>query len=195
MFLSTPIEDERVRALYGSDKKGEGYVMNLTRLWAWRPELMQAFVELRKNLMKQTTLTQRELAVLVCCTARTLRDSYCSLAWGKRLSDASDPEIAAALLSSGDASSLSEREAALARWAEHVVNDPNAISRIDVDTLRSVGLSEQEIFDATLFISLRLAFSTVNDALGAEPDAELVAKTPLQVRHAVNYGRPASASS
>ena len=195
MFLSTPIEDEQVLALYGSDKKGEGYVMNLTRLWAWRPELMQVFVELRKNLMQQTTLTQRELAVLVCCTARARRDSYCSLAWGKRLADASNPEIAATLLSSGNASRLSEREAALARWAEQVVNDPNAITQMDVDTMRSVGLSEQEIFDATLFISFRLAFSTVNDALGAAPDPELAAKTPLQVKRAVNYGRPTSAAS
>ena len=37
----------------------------------------------------------------------------------------------------------------------------------DVEALRSAGIADQEIFHATAFVALRLAFSTVNDPLGA----------------------------
>lgn len=41
-----------------------------------------------------------------------------------------------------------------------------------------------------MFITLRMAFSTVNDALGAQPDAQLALAVPPPVRAAVSYGRP-----
>ena len=42
----------------------------------------------------------------------------------------------------------------------------------------------------TTFVALRLAFATVNDALGAQPDAELAAGAPPAVAAAVTFGRP-----
>jgi hypothetical protein len=36
----------------------------------------------------------------------------------------------------------------------------------------------------------RLAFSTVNDALGAQPDHELATSVAPEIRDAVDYGRP-----
>ena len=53
-------------------------------------------------------------------------------------------------------------------------------------------LDDREIFEATVFIAFRLAFSTVNDALGAAPDAQLAAAVPEIVRAAVTYGRAPS---
>ena len=48
----------------------------------------------------------------------------------------------------------------------------------------------REIFEATAFIAFRVAFSTVNDALGARPDLALAEAAPAAVRAAVSYGRP-----
>jgi hypothetical protein len=39
-------------------------------------------------------------------------------------------------------------------------------------------------------VALRIAFSTVNDALGAQPDAGMHATVPPDVRDAVTFGRP-----
>ena len=47
-----------------------------------------------------------------------------------------------------------------------------------------------QIFAITVFAALRLAFSTINDSLGAQPDAELAQSLPPEVREAVTYGRP-----
>ena len=54
-----------------------------------------------------------------------------------------------------------------------MATDPNAVDADDVQVLREVGLDDQQIFAVTAYVALRLAFSTVNDALGAGPDQQL----------------------
>jgi len=73
-----------------------------------------------------STLSRRELAVLVCATASALRDSYCSLAWGKTLAKEASASAAAVIADTPDAS-LTARDRAPAAWARKVVSDPNAI--------------------------------------------------------------------
>ena len=62
--------------------------------------------------------------------------------------------------------------------------------RRDVERLRALGYDDRQIFAITLFIALRLAFSTVNDALGVRPDAQLRDSAPAAVLDAVTFGRP-----
>ncbi len=89
---------------------------------------------------------------------------------------------------------MSARDRALAAWARKVVKNPNGTVPADVDALRQAGLAEREIVEATLFVAFRLAFSTVNDALGAQPDWQLGAAAPPEVAEAVDFGRPVAAS-
>ncbi|WP_326833715.1 hypothetical protein VSH64_01955 [Amycolatopsis rhabdoformis] len=187
-FLTDPPPDLAVDAVYGDDLGSDGYVNNLTRVWAWRPDVLAAFTELRATLMGSSSLSDREAAVLVATTAATRGDSYCALAWGARLAGLTDDTTAAAVLR-GEPAPLSARESALAAWARNVLADPNATTATDVATLRTAGLNDREIFEATTWIALRLAFATVNDALGAPPDPELRAKVPAAVRAAVTFGR------
>jgi hypothetical protein len=42
----------------------------------------------------------------------------------------------------------------------------------------------------TVYVALRLAFSTINDALGARPDSAFRSSAPKAVLDAVDYGRP-----
>ena len=189
MFLHDAPESEDVRAAHQAERASEGYVSNHTRLWSWRIDLDQEFRRLRNGLMSSSALTERDFAILVTSTAAQLGDSYCSLAWGPRLALLSDAETAARVLSGSASEGLSERESALADWARRIVRDPNATTERDVQRLREAGLGEREIFEATAFVALRLAFSTVNDALGAVPDEELTEAAPEAVRAAVTFGR------
>jgi uncharacterized peroxidase-related enzyme len=188
-FLNEPPEDEAVRRLYESDLASDGYIGNNTRVWAWRPDATEAFTALRAGLTRGSSLTDRELAVLVTVTAAERGDSYCALAWGSRLAKLVDEETAADVLAGAPAPALTEREAALADWARRVVRDPNATTAGDVGALRKRGLDDREIFEATTLVALRLAFATVNDALGAAPDRELAEEAPGRVRAAVTWGR------
>jgi uncharacterized peroxidase-related enzyme len=189
MFLATPADTAATSRLYEDDLNEMGFVMNLSRAWAWRPEVCEGFAALRGLLTTKSSLSPQELAVMVCSTAASLGDSYCALAWGKRLAGASDPSTAAAVLRGWGGERLGPRGVALSRWTRKVVKDPNATTAEDVDELRAAGLSEQEIFEATVFIALRLAFSTVNDALGVTPDWQVAAAAPPEVRSAVTFGR------
>jgi uncharacterized peroxidase-related enzyme len=189
MFLSEPPEGPAASRLYQSDLDSDGFVMNLSRLWAWRPEVCEGFTALRALLTKDSSLSRRELSVLVCASVASLGDSYCSLAWGSALAGASDAATAAAVLQASSAPALSEREIALANWARKVARNPNSTAIKDVSELRSAGLADREIFEATVFVAFRLAFSTVNDALGAQPDWQLAETAPPEVRAAVNFGR------
>jgi alkylhydroperoxidase family enzyme len=154
--------------------------MNLVRVWAWRPAVHAAFLEARKALVGRTSLSKGEIAVLNAATASRRGDAYCSIAWGTRVAELSDAETAAALLKGEETPRLSDREVALARWAELVVRNPNATVRGDVDALRAAHLSEREIVDATLLVAFRLAFTTVNGALGAQPDRQLADEAPAK---------------
>jgi uncharacterized peroxidase-related enzyme len=192
MFLSAPPPNEANSALFSRDIAEDGYVSNFIRLWGWRPELFEAFFNLRKLLNDQSGLSLRERSILVCAAAATLGDSYCALAFGEKLALETDPLTAAAVLQGKEPAELTPREKALATWARKVVREPNATTAEDVERLRSAGLTDQEIFDVTLFIAFRLAFSTVNDALGAHPDRQLAETVPAAVRDAVVYGRSVS---
>jgi alkylhydroperoxidase family enzyme len=135
-------------------------------------------------------MTFRQRGILVTAAASAFGDSYCSLAWGGKLSQAGDAATAAGVLSGSDAG-LTAQEQAMAAWARKVATVPNATTPADVEALREAGLDDGQIFAITAFVALRLAFSTVNDALGAQPDAQLAASLPAEVRAAVTYGRPA----
>ncbi len=192
MFIESPPLDAAVSALYAREQAQQGFVMNLTRAWAWQPKVADAFSRLRALLIAHTSLSPRERAVLVCATAAALGDSYCSLAWGTNLASLATPAAAASVLKQGAPADLTQRELQLATWAGKVVRGPNETSASDVDGLRHAGFTEREIFDATALVAFRLAFSTVNDALGVRPDRVVAERAPEVVRNAVTFGRDAA---
>lgn len=194
MFLQPPKTTDAVESIYKSNRAAQGFVMNLTSAWAWRPDIFESFAALRDQLTSSSDLSQRDQAVLVCATASQLQDAYCSLAWGKKLAAEAGAATAAAVLTNGDDTALTSRDRALAAWARKVVADPNSTAHSDIDALRGAGLDDRAIFEATAFVAFRLAFSTVNDALGANPDWQLVNTAPPEVRAAVSYGRPPQAA-
>ena len=189
-FLGDPPASPQVQALYDEDLADGGYVSNGSRLWAHQPGTMKRLFELMSQAFTPSGLTFRQRGILVTAAASTLGDSYCSLAWGGKLGQASDAAMAAGVLTGSDAG-LTDQEKAMAAWARKVARDPNATTPADIQALRDGGLDDGQIFAITAFVALRLAFATVNDALGAQPDAQLAASLPAEVRAAVTYGRPA----
>ena len=190
MFLNEPETTPETTALYDHDLADRGWVMNLTHAWAWRPDLFDSFVATRALSVAGTGLTDRDVAVLVAATASARGDSYCSLAWGAKLAGLSSAESAAGVLGGASPDGLTEREHALADWARHSVTDPSTTTAEEVQRLRAAGLDDRDIFSATVFLAMRLAFSTVNSALGVAPDAQLLADAPDEVAEVVAYGRP-----
>jgi alkylhydroperoxidase family enzyme len=189
-FLDQPPITPQAQAIFDEDVNESGYVWNASRLWAYQPDTVERLFELMSQAFEPSGLDFRQRAILVTAAASALGDSCCSLVWGGRLSGASDPTIAAGVLN-GTGTGLTGQEQAMTSWARKVVKDPNSTTLADVQELRDEGLTDSQIFAITTFVALRIAFSTINDALGVTPDAQLVASLPPAVTAAVTYGRPA----
>ncbi len=187
-FLARPLHTPEAQHLFDEDIKGGGYVTNVSRLWAFMPAMLEGLSDLLGQSARAGSLTSRQRALLVTAAASTLGDSYCSLAWGKKLAAEVGSDVAASLII-GEDEGLDPADQVLAKWARRVASDPNSIVADDVQALRDGGFDEEQIFAVTTFVALRLAFSTVNDALGARPDRELGASAPEAVREAVTFGR------
>jgi uncharacterized peroxidase-related enzyme len=188
-FLADPPATDETRLLHAEDVDELGFVMNATRLWGHRPQAQADLFALMRRVVAPLGLDARRRAVLVAACASAYGDSYCALAWGARLADAADADLAAGVLR-GDDSALDPAERALAGWARAVARDPNGTTAADVQVLRDAGFTDADVFAVTVFVALRLAFATVNDALGARPDAQLATAAPRAVREAVTFGRP-----
>jgi uncharacterized peroxidase-related enzyme len=190
-FLHEPPVSAPVQELYDEDLAEDGYVSNVSRLWAHQPQTLRQLFGLMSEAFTPGGLAVRQRAILVTAAASALGDSYCSLAWGGKLGNVSDATVAAGVLTGSDAG-LTGQEKAMAAWARKVATDPNATTPADIEALRDTGLDDGQIFAITAFVALRVAFATVNDSLGAQPDAQLARSLPPQVREAVTYGRPAA---
>jgi alkylhydroperoxidase family enzyme len=188
-FLPPPEETEAVQAFYADDLTDGGYVMNSSRVWGHAPGLQERLFALLADAASVAGLTFRQKGVLVAATAAAREDSYCSLAWGARLAGAAGDDVAAAVLREDDAA-LDPADRALARWARRVARDPNGTGPDDVRDLRDAGFGDAQILALTVYAAGRIAFSTVNDALGARPDVQFREIAPEAVQAAVTYGRP-----
>jgi uncharacterized peroxidase-related enzyme len=192
-FLDHADMTENAQALFDLDLAEMGFVMNSSRLWAYQPEVLATLFSLMSQVASARPIRFRERGILVAACASALGDSYCSLAWGTKLAQKADAQLAAGVLR-GDDGALTEAERAMAAWARRVARDPNGTRTEDVQELRDAGFSDADIFAITVYVALRIALSTVNDALGARPDAEFQTLAPAPVREAVTYGRPMDAS-
>ncbi len=193
-FLAVAEVSDAARAIFDEDLAEVGFVMNASRLWAYQPEASNNLFSLMSQVTSGRPFTARERGILVTACASTLGDSYCSLAWGTKLASEAGAELAAAVLR-GEDSALTEPERAMAAWARLIARSPNSATAQDVQNLRDAGFCDADIFAMTVFVGLRVALSTVNDALGAHPDAEYRLAAPPAVLASVTYGRPVGSAA
>ena len=69
---------------------------------------------------------------------------------------------------------LSDKDVEMLAYAEKITKDASAISELDIDRLRSVGFTDQEICDIALCASFRCFVSRFFDAVGAGPEPAFI---------------------
>ena len=154
--------------LLENDQALHGFVPNFSRYMAWRPEAYRAWQRLNGTIKEGMDLRRYELATMAA--ARRLQSSYCLLAHGRALLDPVD--------------------VAIMDFADKVVGNASRIQPEDVQALRDVGLSDEDIVDVALAIGARCFFSTVVESLGVQPDAQYREIFGPDVRDALTVGRP-----
>jgi uncharacterized peroxidase-related enzyme len=179
---------EAAAQMYATDRELFGHVPNLTRAFSHRPEVYAAWRQLNGAIKAGMDLRRYELATVAA--ARRLRSSYCMLAHGTILADQFlGADAVQALASGGDAAGLDAVDVAVMDLADKVADDATSVSKADIDRLRSLGLSDREIFDVVAAASARCFFSKALDGLGVQADARY-AEVDAPLRDALTVGRP-----
>ena len=129
-FLAAAPQTEHAQSMYDSDVELQGYVANLTRVWAYSPEALGALSFMLRQSMEMSGMTAHQRALLTSVSAATLGDSYCSLAFGRRLA-ATGGDVAAVQALTGRADELLPDDRVLATWARKVVEDPSSTTAAD----------------------------------------------------------------
>jgi uncharacterized peroxidase-related enzyme len=187
-FLTEPAASEGQQRMYDADVAEDGYVWDSSRLWAHQPALDDAMKALIVGAAEAAELTVREKGMLVIGQSSTIGDSYCSVAWGRWLTESEDAQTAAAVLRDDEAT-FSERERALGAWARTIAARPNDTTPADVARLRDAGFTDPQILALTVYAAARIAMSITNDALGARPDQALIDTLDPAVRAEITWGR------
>jgi alkylhydroperoxidase family enzyme len=159
---------------------------NLEGAFESRPEVYAAWRELVTAVKSGMDERRYELATLAA--AQRLRSSYCSLAHGKVLLEQFGEPVREIALDRR-AAGLDEVDLAVMDLAERVVDDATSITDADLQRLRDLGLSDEDIMDVVLAATIRCFFSKTLDALGVLPDSEFRDLDP-ELQAALVVGRP-----
>jgi uncharacterized peroxidase-related enzyme len=156
--------------ILAADRSALGFVPNYLRLFAHRPAVYAAWLELKSAVSASMDLRRYELVTLAA--ARRLGSAYCSLAHGKILAErVLDAETVERIAADHRSAGLDEVDVAVMDLAAKAAGDATSVTRDDVQRLRDLGLTDTEIFDIVVAATARAFFSKTLDALGAEPDA------------------------
>ena len=127
-FLTDPPVDDQVGKMYSSDLEHQGYVANLTRVWAHSPDTLGVLSYALRLATDLCGLDVTERNLVVTATASGLGDAYCSFAFGSKLAGSIGAEITADIVR-GDDGRLTQRGQLLASWGRQVARDPNGHDR------------------------------------------------------------------
>lgn len=159
---------------------------NYERAFEGRPDVYAAWAGLLGAIKANMDLRRYELATLAA--AQRLRSSYCSLAHGKVLIEQfGEPVLQIA--TDRSAAGLDDIDLAVMDLAERVVDDATSIDDADLQRLRDLGLSDEEIMDVVLTAAVRSFWTKTLDALGVQPDASYSELEP-ELREVLVVGRP-----
>lgn len=180
-------DDPAVRALYEADAAVAGFVHGYTRVFGHRPDVYREWAGLNGAVKASMAARHYELATLAA--ALRLRSSYCALAHGQVLAERLGAADEVRAVVAGREDDLDPADAAVVRLASKVAAGAAAMSPDDLDELRDLGWSDAQILDVVLAAAARCFFSTVLEAVGAQPDAAYRALDP-ELRDGLTVGRP-----
>ena len=181
-FIGTSSGDEE---FFESNRDKAGYVPNFVGTFAARPAVFEAWKQLNVAIKSSMDLRRYEVATLAAATA--LRSSYCSLAHGKVLADKFMGADEVAALVTDQPTDPVDR--AVMGFARKVALGADQITQADVDNLRALGLSDEDVLDVALAAAARCFFSKTLDATGIRPDSAYHALLPAGLREVLTVGR------
>jgi len=168
-----------------------GFLPNWAVALGGRPAVLAAWNQLNTEIRNGMDRRRYELATIAA--AHALRSTYCAVAHSwlltHKLGLVAPDELATIL---GDGADPVDR--AVMAFAGKVARDAAAVADADVQELRDVGLSDDDVLDIALAVASRCFFATALDAVGVQTDRQLADALGPQLTQMLTVGRPVAAS-
>jgi uncharacterized peroxidase-related enzyme len=149
-----PVPEERelpedLRKLFAKARERIGFVPNVFRVYAFRPDRLRLWFSHFKALHEPTDrldAADRELIAVVVSSAN--RCLYCLVAHGASLrEELGDPVLGERIAFDWRRAGLDARRTAIAAYAEKLTLAPRDVDRADLSSLLDAGLSLEEAWD------------------------------------------------
>ena len=193
MFLKTVDPKEAtgdVAKIYQHERQSIGFVMEATRCWTARPEVLALYEQFSEGIKANFSLGMRGWRLITFIAAKQVPSTYCTHVYARSLTkELGSKDMVLALQRDYRSAGLSEKEVAMLAYAEQVARDASKITKADIDALRAVGFTDVEISDIALCASFRCFLSRFFDATGATPEPIFFDADPY-FRDAMTVGKP-----
>jgi uncharacterized peroxidase-related enzyme len=169
-WFPVPADDElpdSLRGLFRKAREQLGFVPNVFRVYAFRPERLSAWFSHFRLLHEPTAhlnAADREMIAVVVSSANGCL--YCLVAHGAALREQlNDPVLGERISYDWRRAGLDPRRTALCEYADKLTLRPREMTRDDLQTLLDVGLALEEAWDVAELASMynltnRMAMAT-----------------------------------
>src|SRR4051794_18270024 len=156
-----------LRGLFAKARERIGFVPNVFRTYAFRPERLRAWFAHFKSVHEPTDnlgAADREMIAVVVSAANGCL--YCLVAHGAALrEELGDPVLGERIAFDWRRAGLDRRRRAICAYADKLTREPREVGAADLATLLDVGLTREEAWDVIEIASMynftnRLAMAT-----------------------------------
>ena len=150
-----------------------GFVPNVFRAYAWRPDRFQRWLGYFNHCMKPTdTLGAAEREMIAVAVSMENKCLYCLAAHGYEVRrHLEDPELGEIVTLDWRRADLGERHEAMLAYAVKVATAPRECTRDDIDQLRKTGFTEEDVWDIAEVAALYSSTNRMAMATGMVPNA------------------------
>lgn len=191
MFVKTIEPQEAtgdIATVYAAEIESMSRVMQATQCWSARPDVLVPIEALLHQIRDGFSLGLLNFRLITFVCAQRVPSSYCCHVYFRSLSGMIGRGQALAVRRDFRNAGLTAQQVEMLAYAEQITLDASKITEVDIQRLRSVGLSDVNIADIALAASFRSFMSRYFDAIGASVEAEFLDDDP-SVRSEMAVGR------
>lgn len=165
---------EDLAKLFARARERLGFVPNVFRAYAWRPDRLRAWFSHFRQLHEPTDgLSAAEREMIAVAVSMANGCLYCLVAHGAALrEELGDPVLAERIVFDYRRAGLDERRQAILDYAVKVTTRPLECDEEDIAALRALGLSAEEVWDVAELAAMYNFTNRLAMATGQLPNEE-----------------------
>lgn len=163
-----------LQSLFGKAEAELGFVPNVFRAYALRPERFSAWFAQYRQLTEPTdTLSHADREMIAVVVSSVNSCTYCLVSHTHALRVALDDVVEADRITfNWRHAGLDDRRRAICAYADKLTRHPERMERADLDGLIAAGLTEQDVWDVVELTSMYAFTNRMSSAMGHRPNDE-----------------------